>query len=265
VTYSEAVRTRYAPTPSGYLHEGNAAHFLVVARLAHERGGDIALRIDDIDAARFRGEYLMDIFDLLEWLELPWSFGPRVTSDLEVWSQSTRLDRYREAFAVLRADHRVYACECSRAEWTGHSGSSCPRDCRARKVHAGNVSFRLHVPTLGAIADPVIWRRDDLPAYHLASVVDDDLWGIDFVVRGADLRDSTATQLALSELLPGSQFRHATVLHHDLALDDQGSKMSKSSGRLAAPLERTDRTRSTIVGLADRLYETLVNYRPRNS
>lgn len=271
VTYSEEVRTRYAPTPSGYLHQGNAAHFLVVSRVASERGADTVLRIDDMDDGRFREDYLHDIFDLLGWLDLRWQLGPRSAGDMTAWRQATRLDRYQEAFTALNDKGLIYACECSRTEWRTHTGHSCPRNCRARGVQAREASFRLHLASLSrqdelaGITDPVIWRRDDLPAYHLTSVVDDDLWGIDLVVRGADLRESTAVQLALSASLPASQFRHATVLHHDVIADAHGSKLSKSSGSGAEPLARTDQVKAEILELADELYESLVSYRPRSS
>lgn len=114
----------------------------------------------------------------------------------------------------------------------------------------GATAVRVH---LGNVDDPVIWRRDDLPAYHLTSVVDDDLFGVDFVVRGEDLRESTQIQREISALLPDSKFRTAYVVHHPLILDSTGTKLSKSAGSQAKPMERTPHLRADIEALAVQL------------
>ena len=99
-------RTRFAPTPSGYLHLGNAWSLALTWLLARSRGGSIHLRIDDLDAARLRPEYLEDIFASLEWLGLDWDGGPRDPADfLARHSQRLRLDRYRAALDVLDGRH----------------------------------------------------------------------------------------------------------------------------------------------------------------
>ena len=89
-------RTRIAPTPSGYLHPGNAWSFLLTWLLARRDGGSIHLRIDDMDTARFRPEYIEDIFASLEWLGLDWDTGPRSLTEIQsTHSQHLRLERYR--------------------------------------------------------------------------------------------------------------------------------------------------------------------------
>ena len=258
------MRTRYAPTPSGYLHPGNAAHLLLVASLAAQVDAEVVLRIDDADAARYRQEYLQDIFDVLDWLDLPWDVGPRSMADISDWTQASRLHHYRQARDALVETGQVYACECTRSDWQGYQGKECPGDCRARGLVevADTTALRMH---LAGVSDPVIWRRDDVPAYHLASVVDDDLFSVDFVVRGEDLRESTHIQREISAVLAGSTFGSARVLHHPLICDSSGAKLSKSAGSQARPMERTPQLREEIEALAEQLEAGITPVPPRSS
>ena len=244
------MRTRYAPTPSGYLHLGNAANFMAVHRLAQRYEADVLLRIDDVDTSRVRREYVDDIFDLLRWLGLPWNQGPNSAADMDAWSQVTRVANYRQALDCLVDTGQVYACSCSRAQWSTYRGDECPGSCRSREVEfkMGKTAWRL--PYRGG-PDPVLWRRDDVPAYHLTSVVDDDLWEVDLIVRGADLVEATTVQRHLSTLLPGSTFHAATVVHHGLVTDDDGRKLSKSAGARRSTLPRTQENRERIERLAE--------------
>lgn len=257
------MRTRYAPTPSGFLHLGNAAHLVLVAHYATARGGAIHLRIDDADADRCRDEFLDDVFDLLEWLDLPWDTGPRSRHDMSRWSQQRRLPHYRHAWQALATAGHVYACTCSRAMWDDYRGDECPGGCRASDTAlvVGRTSWRLPVP---GHRDPVIWRSNDTPAYHLTSVVDDDASEVDVVIRGMDLIESTLIQQRLSRLMPGSTFHRAQVLHHPLALDESGMKMSKSAGARARPLPRTDEVRGRINALVERFERGLTPLAPRS-
>lgn len=257
------MRTRYAPTPSGYLHVGNAAHLVLVASLAEHSAADIVLRIDDADSARLRQEYMQDIFDVLHWLELAWHMGPDSTHDMNEWTQSARLDRYRQARDALVTSGHAYSCECSRTDWIGYQGEPCPRNCQERGVidQPGATAVRVHLERLD---DPVIWRREDLPAYHLTSVVDDDLFGVDLVVRGEDLRESTQIQRELSALLPGSAFGNALVIHHRLITDSEGTKLSKSAGNKVQPMERTPQLRAEIEALAVELEAGITPVQPRS-
>lgn len=246
------MRTRYAPTPSGYLHLGNAAHLVLVSSIARERDAHIHLRIDDVDAHRFRHEYLADIFDLLDWLALPWDTGPRSTTDMAQWSQQTRRISYERALDLLVETGRAYTCVCSRTQWAGYAGDECPGGCRSmgRPFTAGETTWRIHLP---GHRDPIVWRRDDLPAYHLTSIVDDDAQSVDLAVRGQDLAESTVIQRRISALMPGSTFHTAHVLHHPLILDSSGTKMSKSAGSQGEPLPRTGEFRQRILDLAEQL------------
>ncbi len=269
------VRTRIAPTPSGYLHAGNAWSFLLTWLLARSRGGKIHLRIDDLDAARFREEYLEDIFASLEWLGLDWDSGPRSPAEFHSsYSQRLRRKSYRTALEALITQATlegplVYACACSReqvkrASRAAGSAGIYPGTCRDRGLpvvpaglwHSGKgitspaaeTALRLRIPVntdvtlaeeaIGSLAfhpgedigDFVLWQRNGEPAYQLASVVDDEILGINLVVRGRDLLPSTAAQAYLAGCLGAKAFPSARFRHHGLLLAPGGEKLSKSSG-----------------------------------
>jgi glutamyl-tRNA synthetase len=235
--------TRLAPTPSGYLHLGNAVNFLLTAWTAAAAGGKLLLRIDDIDAARTRREYLDDIFSTIALLGLSIDGGPRDPADfLAHHSQSHRIAEYRAALARLSAGgFPMYACDCSRRTLAELRRRN-PDDADAHLCRAGTVPFvagrsvwRARTdPLLGEwsqqLGDFVLWRRDDLPAYQLTSVVDDERLGVTHIVRGADLRASTQAQLWLAGAMGARGVLGATYLHHELVTDALGIKLSKSDG-----------------------------------
>ncbi len=118
------MHTRIAPTPSGYLHAGNGAAFILAWKLAREAGGKILLRIDDLDAERVRPEYVEDIFETLHWLGVEWDEGPRNTDELQsTWSQHLRMARYQELVEQLREGGHLYACSCSRKDKHDRTGT----------------------------------------------------------------------------------------------------------------------------------------------
>lgn len=255
--------TRIAPTPSGYLHEGNAAHIVLVDSIARELGAVVALRIDQADTGRTRDEYLEDVFGILAWLGIDWEVGPRNPAEARAtWSQAMAADRYRAALtSAVHAGLPVYACRCSRREMAGPATGGCPGDCRGKgfELAPGVSSLRVRVPLgtriqvdaqsvdiAAAMGDFVIWRRDDLPAYQLASVVDDVALGTDLLIRGADLLASTAAQFYLAPYLNAQELLGARVVHHRLLVDESGSKLSKSAGHGSQPLPRDDATLTRV-------------------
>lgn len=241
--------TRFAPTPSGFLHLGNAVHARLLAMLAEEFGWSIRLRIDDLDPDRTRGEYVADILDLVEWLDVP--------IDGDVWRQSEHTEDYVTAREVL-IERGAYVCACSRSDWAEHAGPGCPRGCSGLELISGHTALR--IPT--EIDDIVVWRREGIPAYHLASIVDDDLMGITHILRGEDLLASTRTQRHLSALLPGNGFTDIEVAHHPLVTSVRGEKLSKSAGAQAQPLGRTPEIRDEIERGAEQMREALTSLRP---
>ncbi len=273
----KAPRTRLAPTPSGFLHAGNAWSFLITWLAARSRGGSVHLRIDDLDTARLRPEYVADIFASLDWLGLDWDSGPRDAAEFhDTHSQSLRLPLYRGMLERLaRADTGgagplVYPCGCSRekarkdSEAKGTPGRYAGT-CRAAGIPWAESAFPGRAAAAGETAqeglhlrarvegdaqvtladadggaldcfpgremgDFVVWQKNGLPAYQLASVADDEALGIDLVVRGSDLLPSTGAQAWLAGKAEADSFRQAAFLHHSLLLGPEGGKLSKSAG-----------------------------------
>ena len=241
----------------------------LVAWLAEANGGTVALRIDDMDATRYREEYLRDIFDVLEWLGIGWQAGPTDPEDFEErHSLRHRTAYYRaELSAAGERGLELYACRCSRSRLSGPATGGCPGGCRlaSHSFVVGETAIRAHVP-LGTrididgtavaidtvVGDVVVWRRDDLPAYHLASVVEDRDLGVTHVVRGDDLRASTAIQLLLAPYLGAESLADVRFLHHGLMTGADGGKLSKSTLD-AGPLPRSAELRERILRAAAEL------------
>lgn len=247
-------RTRIAPTPSGYLHIGNAFSFLLTALLMKKHGGTILLRIDDIDDERKRPEYIDDIFISLGWLGIEWQEGPSGPSDFEQnWSQHKRIDIYNNMLSQLREAKVLFACECSRKKLASLEGYAYPGTCEQLNIppDAPDTSWRIHVPanrtvkfhdeikgdveySLGEYSGSFIVRkRNRLPSYQLTSLADDVHFRINYIVRGEDLLSSTASQLYLAQKLNLTSFQEAKFLHHKLEKDEQGHKLSKTAGSIS--------------------------------
>ncbi|GFM30339.1 tRNA glutamyl-Q(34) synthetase GluQRS [Novosphingobium sp. PY1] len=239
-------RTRFAPSPNGPLHLGHAFAAVVAHDLARERGGQFLLRIEDIDGARSRPEFVDEFFRDLEWLGLPW--------DGEVVYQSRRLDRYIEAGEALKRMGLLYPCRCTRAEiaaaatGSGPDGPVYPGTCRGRAVDPEGAAWRIDMARATALAGPLTWvdelagaqiaqperfgdvvlLRKDLPAsYHLAATLDDAADGITLVTRGADLFAASHVHRMLQALLG---LPVPTWHHHALLVEPGGRKLAKRRG-----------------------------------
>lgn len=247
-------KTRLAPTPSGYLHLGNVISFLITVSLAKKHGAKVLLRIDDLDQQRVRTEYIQDIFDTLDFLEIPYDEGPRDLSDLKNrYSQRCRMPQYQTLLDALAEQGLLFSCDCSRKKiqknhpkgwYTGHC---LPRNLSLtgqglawRLKTRPDVTYALtDYPAASRncqipedMAFFVVRKKDGDPAYQVASLVDDRFFGIDLIVRGEDLWDSTCAQGYLSSLLPDQPLAGTTFFHHPL-LKDGTQKLSKSEGALA--------------------------------
>ncbi|WP_420457974.1 glutamate--tRNA ligase family protein [Neolewinella sp.] len=237
--------TRLAPTPSGYLHAGNAANFAANALLAERYGTGLLLRIDDLDRARFRPEYLEDVFAVLDWLGTQPTQGPRDPADFEAhWSQEHRMPLYRDALAHLYrtwltsgaptpADAaRLFACPCSRKELAdGRHAYDCPT--AAIPLDRPGVAWRINtrgLPLHDQMPDFAVRKKDGRPSYQLACTVDDLHYGITHCARGEDLRASTAAQSLLSDLLGYPKLEQRIHFVHHPLLREGGDKLSKSQG-----------------------------------
>lgn len=235
-------KTRLAPTPSGYLHVGNALNFLLTSALAKKSGANVLLRIDDLDRERYRSAYAEDVFETLHFLSIDWNEGPRDVGEFEtIWSQRHRMNLYRAALDRLRQKEVVFACVCSRKQ-----SDVCNCQEKTLPLDAPDASWRLvtdenviavkdiygktKTTTLPAeMKNFVVRKKDGLPAYQLSSLVDDLHFGIDLIVRGEDLWPSTLAQHFLATQLGESRFASVSFFHHPL-LTDNGKKLSKSAG-----------------------------------
>jgi glutamyl-tRNA synthetase len=239
---------RFAPTPSGDLHLGNLRTALVAWLRARSLGGSFLVRMEDLDRGSVRPQYYDRQLRQLRAIGIDW--------DGDVVRQSQRLELYHSAIARLVEDGLTYPCFCTRREvleatlaphgplppggYPGTCRSLTARERAAReaegrrpalRVRAAGTSVRfvdgINGAVEGAVDDFVIQRNDGTPAYNLAVVVDDVDQGVDEVVRGDDLLDSTPRQIHLARLLGLSPPAYA---HVPLVLAPDGSRLAKRHG-----------------------------------
>ena len=248
---------RLAPSPTGLLHLGHAATFHAAWQRARAAGGTLLLRNEDLDRDRARPEFVTAMLEDLAWLGITWQ--------PPVWTQSERLACYREALERLIEAGAAYPCTCSRRDLrrsvaAPHEDADdepvYPGTCRALRASRAfrpGVNYRLRVPDGEAIefldgslgsqsymsgTDPahadfgdfLLWRKDGVPSYQLACVVDDHAMGITEVVRGRDLLKSTARQILVARALGFSSPRW---LHTELLRDGHGVRLAKRHDALA--------------------------------
>ena len=255
-------RGRIAPSPTGYLHVGHAITFWIAQERARAAGGELVLRIEDLDPDRCRPEFRDAIIEDLQWFGIGWDAGPDVGGPHAPYVQSERVENYRKGWDELRKRGFIYPCSCSRRDVLAAAGAPhgdadeplYPGTCRPAPgvvVQADEplgANWRFRVPDgetleftdgrLGrqtAVAgrefgDFVIWRRDDVPSYQLAVVVDDAAMGVTEVVRGADLLVSTFRQLLIYRALG----REAPSFYHTaLVTDTTGRRLAKRDAALS--------------------------------
>jgi glutamyl-tRNA synthetase len=218
--------------------------------------GQLVFRNEDLDYQRCKPEFVQAMYEDLRWLGLDWDEGPDVGGNFGPYSQSQRRSFYLDAWRKLRDGGFIYPCTCSRKDLeralsAPHEDDDelhYPGTCRSKVSGTRNwdspagVSWRFKVPDGRAISfndacfgpqsftagrdfsDFLIWRRDDIPAYQLAVVVDDAAMQITEVVRGADLLRSTARQLLLMEALGYSAPKY---FHCPLLRDEGGARLAK--------------------------------------
>jgi glutamyl-Q tRNA(Asp) synthetase len=237
---------RFAPTPSGALHFGSLVAALGSYCAARAQQGRWLVRIEDVDTPRVVPGASARILRDLEAFGFDW--------DGEVVYQSSRHEEYRLALDRLWRQGDCFACACSRRTLreqgvaSGPLGQIYPGNCRARSLPQAGHTLRLSTAQSGSIGfqdrvygwfaleletrvgDFVLRRSDDIYAYHLAVVVDDELQGIDQVVRGADLLENTCLHIHLQQRLG---FATPDYLHLPLVENADGVKLSKQTGATA--------------------------------
>lgn len=253
--------TRFAPSPTGFLHLGHAYSALFAGSLAGE-AGRFLLRIEDIDRGRCRPEYEAAIYQDLEWLGLGWEAGVR--------RQSEHMDDYARGLEILDGTELLYPCFCTRAAIRaeiersgaaphGPDGPVYPGICRGlpraetqERIAAGEAhALRLDMTRAAARAGPLAWhdrdrgkiearpeifgdvvlaRKDTPTSYHLAVTVDDHIQGITLVTRGEDLLPATHVHRLLQALLGMGT---PDYRHHRLLTDDTGQRLAKRHDSLS--------------------------------
>lgn len=243
---------RFAPSPSGPLHLGSLVTAAASYLDARQNDGDWLVRIEDIDPPREVSGAADAILRALERFALHW--------DRTVLYQSERLEAYVDTVERLRHQGITYRCSCTRAMLRGlaaeHSRQTpYPGACRNKNNHARTTAIRIRAPIDriqfedglqgvqrcaidASTGDYVIFRRDGLPAYHLAVVADDAHQRVTHVVRGVDLLESTGPHIHLQRALghPSPSYCHVPVI-----TDAAGQKLSKQTGATAVPAKGCER------------------------
>jgi len=258
------VRGRFAPSPTGALHLGNARTALLAWLQARAGGGAFVMRVEDLDWGRVRPGYMERQLDELRWLGLDWDEGPDVGGPFAPYVQSERQDLYESALRRLAERGLLFECICSRrdlaqaasAPHAGEEGPRYPGTCRDRRVDPrvpsltahgrGGFALRMRVEPAeirftdgvmgpqrldpAAEGDFVVRRKDGVAAYQLAVVVDDAAMRISHVLRGADLLSSTARQILLYRAL---DLPIPSFLHVPLMLGADGERLAKRHGAVS--------------------------------
>ena len=265
-SFSSAYRGRLAPTPTGNLHLGHARTFWTAQQRALAQQGTLVFRNEDLDPDRCKQQYVESMYVDLRWFGLSWQEGPDVGGLYGPYVQSQRRGFYLDAWRKLMESGAIYPCICSRKDLA--QSAQAPHDsdeddellypgtCRKRSVteaqrqNPAGANWRFRVPdgeeicfvdnnpkigkrtfTAGReFGDFLIWRRDDVPAYQLAVVVDDAAMHITEVVRGEDLLKSTARQVLLQRSL---QLSPPEYFHCSLMRDENGIRLAKRHDALS--------------------------------
>jgi glutamyl-tRNA synthetase len=269
-------RGRIAPSPTGYLHLGHAATFWTAHERARKHRGTLVFRNEDLDTQRCRAEFVQAMFEDLRWFGIEWQEGPDVGGPYAPYAQSQRREFYLQAWRRLLRDGFIYPCSCSRKD-LAHSAAAphddndepiYPGTCRERTMASSTphgVNWRFRVPDGERIefvdqrmgvqsfvaerdfGDFLVWRRDDVPAYQLAVVVDDAAMKITEVVRGADLLRSTARQVLLQRALG---LATPEYFHCALLTDKNGVRLAKRDDALSLrALQRQGLTPEQVGGM----------------
>jgi glutamyl-tRNA synthetase len=255
-------RARFAPSPTGELHVGNARTALFNWMFARHHGGSFILRIEDTDESRSAVSYQINLLNDLSWLGLDWDEGPQKNGSYGPYKQSERLDIYKEHLQKLIDANLVYPCYCTEEEleeerqalilskrmprYMGKCRNLTADERKQRETEGRKHSFRFKVqPQViefkdlirgemkfegDAIGDFIIVRSNGMSAYNFAVVIDDHLMGITHVIRGEDHLSNTALQMMLYKAFG---FAPPTFVHHSLILGKDRTKLSKRHGSVS--------------------------------
>lgn len=252
---TRARRTRYAPSPTGYLHLGHVAHLLYVWGAARAFGAEVILRMEDHDRGRCRPEFEAAILEDLDWLGFA---AANCLEPVSPYRQSDCDDRYEAALERLEQQSHVYRCNCTRKQIAARVRPSADGElsydgcCRRLGLAQGGIRVELDRGA-ESFVDGLLGEQSQDPSvqcgdlllrdrakqwtYQFAVTVDDLVHEVDLVVRGEDLLASTGRQIRLGKML--RREREALFLHHPLIRDDGGAKLSKKEA--SAPIREMRR------------------------
>ena len=254
---ADVYRGRLAPTPSGLLHAGHARTFWIAWHRSRQFKGSLIFRNEDLDPLRCKANLAKTALEDMRWLDLSWEEGPDIGGPHAPYDQSARTKFYQSSLKRLAETGLLFPCARSRKELNAYrelNGQNIGEPIYPEEWRPRRQSFQFETPEVGVVwrfrvpsgrvvafvdqclgemsfvagedfGDFVVWRRDGVPAYELAVVVDDIEMGITEVVRGEDLLLSTARQILLYEALGcyPPEFFHCPLLR-----DGDGNKLSKS-------------------------------------
>jgi glutamyl-Q tRNA(Asp) synthetase len=230
--------TRFAPSPTGYLHLGHIVNAIYTWGVARALGGRVLLRLEDHDRIRSRPEYEQAILEDLDWL----GFIPD-EGRTPVVRQSDTPEIYREVLNELKRAYHVYACDCSRSHIGGERYAGRCRNRGLSEIRGRGIRIQLgdnlvrgddllagpfEQTPAEQCGDLLLRDRDGHWTYQFAVTVDDLRQGVTLIIRGEDLLSSTGRQILLAQML--GRPSPACFLHHPLLIGPQGEKLSKSAG-----------------------------------
>lgn len=266
----EKIRVRFAPSPTGYIHVGNARTALFNWLFARQKDGVFVLRVEDTDIERSREEYEQNLIQDLRWLGLDWDEGPDVGGNFGPYRQSERLELYHKYARELLDRGQAYYCFCTAEElekqrqaalaegrmpvYSGRCRNISLEEARRRLAAGEEGAIRLKVPEEGLlqfedlvrgqvefdlklIGDPIIVRSNGMPAYNFAVVIDDALMKITHVIRGEDHVSNTPRQILLYRALG---LEVPVFAHLSMVMGKDNTRLSKRHGATSVDQFRRD-------------------------
>ncbi|MGB9907679.1 MAG: glutamate--tRNA ligase [Candidatus Saccharicenans sp.] len=266
----DKIRVRFAPSPTGYIHVGNARTALFNWLFARQKGGVFVLRVEDTDIERSREEYERNLIQDLRWLGLDWDEGPDVGGSFGPYRQSERLELYHKYARELLDRGQAYYCFCTAEEleqqrqaalaegrmpvYSGKCRNLSLEEARRRLAAGEEGAIRLKVPEEGLvqfedlvrglvefdlklIGDPIIVRSNGMPAYNYAVVIDDALMNITHVIRGEDHVSNTPRQILLYKALG---WQVPVFAHLSMVMGKDNTRLSKRHGATSVDQFRRD-------------------------
>jgi glutamyl-tRNA synthetase len=264
------IRVRFAPSPTGYIHVGNARTALFNWLFARQKGGVFVLRVEDTDVERSTDEYEQNLIQDLKWLGLNWDEGPDVGGKFGPYRQSERLDLYHKYARQLLEEGRAYYCFCPPEElekereaalnegrmpvYSGKCRNIPLAEAEKRRAGGEAAAVRLKVAEQGIISfddlvrglvefdlkligDPIIVRSNGMPAYNYAVVIDDALMKITHVVRGEDHVSNTPRQILIYQALGWTP---PVFAHLSMVMGKDNTRLSKRHGATSVDQFRRD-------------------------